>query len=131
MTFSGRAPVRQDRKPRRTARPARGRAHWPILMETSGRVILYFESPYYVGSRFYCQKRLLFRGRFNKMAHFGGRRNVVEIFLAFLIFGLLGLILIFMNKLLGPSRPNPAKEQPFECGSPYPHKGINPFPIQV
>ena len=64
------------------------------------------------------------------MAPFAGRRNVVEVFLVFLIFGLLGLILIFMNKLLGPSRTNPAKEQPFECGSPYLQKGIKPFPIK-
>jgi len=64
------------------------------------------------------------------MSPFAGRRNVVEVFLVFLIFGVLGLILIFMNKLLGPSRTNPAKEQPFECGSPYLQKGINPFPIK-
>ena len=64
------------------------------------------------------------------MATFSGRRKVVEVFFVFLIFGLLGLILIFMNKLLGPSRTNPAKEQPFECGSPYLQKGINPFPIK-
>jgi NADH-quinone oxidoreductase subunit A len=55
---------------------------------------------------------------------------VVELFLVFLIFGLLGLILIFMNKLLGPSRTNPVKGQPFECGSPYLQKGIPPFPIK-
>jgi len=64
------------------------------------------------------------------MATFSGRIKVVEVFFVFLIFGLLGLILIFMNKLLGPSRTNPAKEQPFECGSPYLQKGINPFPIK-
>jgi NADH-quinone oxidoreductase subunit A len=64
------------------------------------------------------------------MAPFSGRRKVAEVFFVFLIFGLLGLILIFMNKLLGPSRTNPAKEQPFECGSPYLQKGINPFPIK-
>jgi NADH-quinone oxidoreductase subunit A len=55
---------------------------------------------------------------------------VVEIFLVFLVFGLLGLVLIFMNKFLGPSRSNPAKERPFECGSPYLQKGIKPFRIQ-
>jgi len=55
---------------------------------------------------------------------------VVEIFLVFLIFGLLGVLLIFMNKFLGPSRSNPAKEKPFECGSPYLQKDINPFPIK-
>jgi len=55
---------------------------------------------------------------------------VIELALVFLIFGGLGLILISMNKLLGPSRTNPAKEQPFECGSPYLQKGIGPFPIK-
>jgi NADH-quinone oxidoreductase subunit A len=55
---------------------------------------------------------------------------VVEVFLAFVIFGLLGLVLIFMNRLLGPSRRSPLKGQPFECGSPYLQKGINPFPIK-
>lgn len=55
---------------------------------------------------------------------------MVELFLVFLIFGLLGLILISMNWLLGPSRSNPVKGQPFECGSPYLQKGIRPFPIK-
>jgi NADH-quinone oxidoreductase subunit A len=55
---------------------------------------------------------------------------VIEIFLAFAVFGLLGLILIFMNKFLGPSRPNPVKDKPFECGSPYLSDEINPFPIK-
>jgi NADH-quinone oxidoreductase subunit A len=61
---------------------------------------------------------------------FRRKERVVELFLAFLIFGLLGLILIFLNKLLGPSRTNPVKGQPFECGSPYLQKGIRPFPIK-
>ncbi len=65
-----------------------------------------------------------------KCGPFAGKRHVVELFLVFLIFGLLGLILIFMNKLLGPSRTNPAKEQPFECGSPYLQKEIKPFQIK-
>lgn len=55
---------------------------------------------------------------------------MIEIFLVFLVFGLLGIILIFMNKLLGPSKPNPTKESPFECGSPYLQEGINPVPIK-
>ncbi len=55
---------------------------------------------------------------------------MIELFLVFLIFGLLGLILIFMNKLLGPRKTSPVKEQPFECGSPYLQKGINPFSIK-
>jgi NADH-quinone oxidoreductase subunit A len=55
---------------------------------------------------------------------------MIEIFLVFLIFGLLGVMLLLMNKFLGPSRSNPTKESPFECGSPYLQEGINPFPIK-
>ncbi|MGB8953648.1 MAG: NADH-quinone oxidoreductase subunit A [Candidatus Aminicenantales bacterium] len=55
---------------------------------------------------------------------------MIELFLVFLIFGLLGGVLISMNWLLGPKRSNPTKEQPFECGSPYLQKSIQPFPIK-
>lgn len=55
---------------------------------------------------------------------------MIELFLVFLVFGILGLILILMNKFLGPTRTNPAKERPFECGSPYLQEGINPVPIK-
>jgi len=55
---------------------------------------------------------------------------MIEIFLVFLIFGLLGFVLILMNKFLGPRRSNPAKETPFECGSPYLQEEIKPFPIK-
>ncbi|MFB0566857.1 MAG: NADH-quinone oxidoreductase subunit A [Candidatus Aminicenantaceae bacterium] len=55
---------------------------------------------------------------------------MIELFLIFLIFGLLGGVLLMMNKLLGPKKTNPIKESPFECGSPYLQKEINPFPIK-
>ena len=55
---------------------------------------------------------------------------MVEIFLAFLIFGFLGVALVLMNKFLGPKRSNPTKEKPFECGSPYLQEDINPIPIK-
>lgn len=55
---------------------------------------------------------------------------MIELFLVFLIFGLLGAALLFMNALLGPKRTNPTKEKPFECGSPYLQKDINPFPVK-
>jgi NADH-quinone oxidoreductase subunit A len=55
---------------------------------------------------------------------------MIEIFLVFLIFGLLGVMLLLMNKFLGPRKSNPTKESPFECGSPYLQEGINPFPIK-
>lgn len=57
-------------------------------------------------------------------------RQMIEFFLVFLIFGLLGVVLVSMNKLLGPKRSNPTKEKPFECGSPYLQDGINPVPIK-
>lgn len=49
--------------------------------------------------------------------------------LSFLVFGLLALVMIFMNSLLGPRKPNPARERPFECGSPYLQTGIRPVRI--
>ena len=55
---------------------------------------------------------------------------MIELFLVFLIFGLLGVVLIFMNKFLGPQSSNPTKSSPFECGSPYLQKDIKPFPIK-
>jgi len=54
---------------------------------------------------------------------------MVELALSFLVFGLLALVMIFMNSLLGPKRPNPARERPFECGSPYLQTGIPPVRI--
>jgi NADH-quinone oxidoreductase subunit A len=55
---------------------------------------------------------------------------MIELFLAFCVFGILGFFLLIMNKFLGPRRTNPAKEQPFECGSPYLQPDINPFSIK-
>ncbi len=55
---------------------------------------------------------------------------MIELFLVFLIFGFLGVVLLLMNKFLGPKRSNPAKETPFECGSPYLQEEINPVPIK-
>ncbi len=48
----------------------------------------------------------------------------------FFIFGLLGVVLLFMNALLGPRKTNPVKESPFECGSPPLQEGIGRFPIK-
>jgi NADH-quinone oxidoreductase subunit A len=79
---------------------------------------------------FFVKSDCHFYSIFIKCLPFTGQKDVIELFLVFLIFGLLGLVLIFMNKLLGPRKTNPAKEQPFECGSPYLQKGINPFPIK-
>ncbi len=55
---------------------------------------------------------------------------MTELFLVFLVFGLLGIVMLFMNKLLGPRSTNPTKETPFECGSPYLQEGIATVPIK-
>jgi len=49
--------------------------------------------------------------------------------LSFLVFGLLAAVMIFLNRFLGPRRPNPAREKPFECGSPSLQAGIPPVRV--
>ncbi len=53
----------------------------------------------------------------------------MELFIAFIVFGLLALVMLYMNTLLGPKKPNPAREKPFECGSPYLQSGIRPVTV--
>lgn len=48
---------------------------------------------------------------------------------SFAVFGIVGLSMLFMNRWLGPRKPNPVKDLPFECGSPYLQKGIPPVSI--
>ena len=55
---------------------------------------------------------------------------MIELFLVFLIFAVVGVVLLSMNWIFGPKKTNPTKETPFECGSPYLQDGINPFPIK-
>lgn len=50
--------------------------------------------------------------------------------LVFLVFGLLGIVMISMNALLGPRKTNPAKEQPFECGSRPLQPGLPAFAVK-
>ena len=57
-------------------------------------------------------------------------KKMIELFLVFVVFGLLGIVLLLMNKIVGPKRTNPTKETQFECGSPYLQDGINPFPVK-
>ncbi len=54
---------------------------------------------------------------------------MLELALSFLVFGLLALVMIFINAFLGPRRPDPARERPFECGSPPLQRGIPPVRI--
>jgi NADH-quinone oxidoreductase subunit A len=54
---------------------------------------------------------------------------MLELTLSFLVFGLLAAVMIVMNFILGPRRPNPAREMPFECGSPPLQSGIGPVNI--
>ncbi len=54
---------------------------------------------------------------------------MLELALSFLVFGLLALVMLFMNSLLGPKKPNPARETPFECGSPPLQADIRPVRI--
>jgi NADH-quinone oxidoreductase subunit A len=55
---------------------------------------------------------------------------MIEIFLVFLVTGVLGVFLVIVNKILGPKKTNPTKETPFECGSPYLQDRIHPIPIK-
>lgn len=55
---------------------------------------------------------------------------MIELFFVFLITGVLGAVLVMVNKITGPKRTNPTKESPFECGSPYLQDRINPIPIK-
>ena len=54
---------------------------------------------------------------------------MIELFLVFLINGVLGVFLVLVNKIVGPKKTNPTKETPFECGSPYLQDRIYPIPI--
>ncbi|HSA97049.1 MAG TPA: NADH-quinone oxidoreductase subunit A [Acidobacteriota bacterium] len=54
---------------------------------------------------------------------------MLELALAFLVFGLLSAVMVLINFVLGPRRPNPAREKPFECGSPPLQASIGPVNI--
>ncbi len=53
----------------------------------------------------------------------------MELAIAFAVFGILAAVMLSMNALLGPKRPNPAREKPFECGSPYLQSRIGPVAV--
>jgi len=54
---------------------------------------------------------------------------MLELAIAFLVFGLLSAVMILINFFLGPRRPNPAREKPFECGSPPLRASIGPVHV--
>jgi NADH-quinone oxidoreductase subunit A len=54
---------------------------------------------------------------------------MLELAVAFIVFGLLAAVMIFVNFVLGPRKPNPAREKPFECGSPPLQASIGPVGI--
>jgi NADH-quinone oxidoreductase subunit A len=54
---------------------------------------------------------------------------MLEVVIAFLVFGLMAAVMVLVNRLLGPRKPNPARETPFECGSPPLQAGLGPVPI--
>ncbi|MHB1948401.1 MAG: NADH-quinone oxidoreductase subunit A [Gammaproteobacteria bacterium] len=45
-------------------------------------------------------------------------QNYLPILMFLIIGGLLGMLVPFVGYLLGPRRPNPAKDSPYECGFP-------------
>jgi len=55
---------------------------------------------------------------------------MIELILVFAVFGILGGMLLFMNKLLGPRGTARLKNTPFECGSPALQSDIKPFSIK-
>lgn len=54
---------------------------------------------------------------------------MIELVVAFLVFGLLSAVMVLVNFVLGPRRPHPAREKPFECGSPPLQSGIGPVNV--
>jgi len=54
----------------------------------------------------------------------------MELFLLFIIAGILTLIMLFIGAILGPKKINKTKLEPFECGSPLLQKEIGPFSIK-
>jgi NADH-quinone oxidoreductase subunit A len=54
---------------------------------------------------------------------------MLELTLSFLVFGVLSAVMILINFILGPRKPNLAREKPFECGSPPLQQGIGPINI--
>lgn len=54
---------------------------------------------------------------------------MLELAIAFIVFGLMSAVMVLVNRVLGPRRPRTAREKPFECGSPPLQAGIGPVNI--
>jgi NADH-quinone oxidoreductase subunit A len=54
----------------------------------------------------------------------------MELFLLFIIVGILTAIMLFIGALLGPKKIYGSKLEPFECGSPLLQKEIGSFSIK-
>jgi len=55
---------------------------------------------------------------------------MIALVVVFVLFGLLGVIMLSMNALLGPRRAGAVKQTPFECGSPLLQKEAGPFSVK-
>ncbi len=52
-----------------------------------------------------------------------------ELAIAFAVFGAMSAVMVLVNSWLGPRRPHPGREKPFECGSPPLQAGIGPVAV--
>lgn len=56
--------------------------------------------------------------------------NYLPIFIFIIIGGLLGVVALVIGRLLGPKRPDPAKNSPYECGFPAFDDARLPFDVR-
>jgi len=56
--------------------------------------------------------------------------NYLPILIFIIIGGVLGIIALIIGRLMGPKRPNPAKNSPYECGFPAFDDARLPFDVR-
>lgn len=56
--------------------------------------------------------------------------NYLPILIFIVIGGLLGVVALIMGRLMGPKRPDPAKNSPYECGFPAFDDARLPFDVR-
>lgn len=54
----------------------------------------------------------------------------MELLISFVFLAFLTFVMLFLSWVFGPSKKNPVKNKPFECGSPYLEEEIKPFPAK-